>query len=106
VQSPELFSYQSRLYVAFVTSTDSDFFDLPGETQDGNIRISRIESAGAPTFTLLSDDTLLRKRVEPEIHYPTNDAPVVIYTQKAEGSEFGCENGNNMLFRARTAAGI
>src|SRR5262249_10562103 len=40
VQSPELFSFGNRLYIALVTSDESDFLN----THAGNIRITRIEA--------------------------------------------------------------
>jgi hypothetical protein len=100
VQSPEPFVSAGRLYVAFVTSDTPDF----STTLKGNIRIARIDATGPPTFyRVLSDETLDRKRTEPEIHYPTNDAPVVFYSQKvAVDGEDGCNLGDNMLRRART----
>jgi hypothetical protein len=36
------------------------------------------------------------------MHFPTNDSPIVFYTQTAEGPEGDCDAGDNMLFRART----
>jgi hypothetical protein len=47
----------------------------------------------------------MRKRIEAEVHFPTNDSPVIIYTHKAEeqdGIGEGCNVGDNMLRRART----
>jgi hypothetical protein len=100
VQSPEPFVSAGRLYLAFVTSDTDDF----STTLKGNIRIARIDATGPPTFyRALSDETLERKRTEPEIHYTANDGPVVFYSQKAAvAGEDGCNLGDNTLRRART----
>jgi hypothetical protein len=47
VQSPEPFVSAGRLYVAFVTSDTPDF----STTLKGNIRITRIDATGPPTFS-------------------------------------------------------
>jgi len=101
VQSPEPFVYRGRLYVAFVTSDTGDFATLTR----GNIRITRLDPGGAPPtfFKLLDDDTIERKRLEPEIHFPTNDSPVVYFMQRATAQgEDGCAPNSVMLRRART----
>jgi hypothetical protein len=65
-----------------------------------------MEAGQLQFYDALSDEATERKRIEPEVHYPTNDSPVIYYTQKAANpngqSEFGCTNGSNMLRRART----
>jgi len=101
VQSPEPFVYRNRLYLAFVTADTSDFSTLT----KGNIRITRIDPGGQPPtfFKLLSDASLERKRFEPEIHFPTNDRPVVFYVQRTEvQGEDGCNANSATLRRART----
>ena len=101
MQSPEPFVYRGRLYVAFVTSDTGDFASLTR----GNIRITRLDPGGAPPtfFKLLDDDTIERKRLEPEIHFPTNDSPVVYFMQRATAQgEDGCAPNSVMLRRART----
>ena len=102
VQSPEFFTWRNRLYFAFITS-DTDSFST---TTRGNVRVTRVESNGPPSyFRLLNDEAIERKRTEPEIHYPTNDAPVVFYTLRTEvNGEDGCNAYNNTLRRARTIA--
>jgi hypothetical protein len=100
VQSPEFYTWRNRLYFAFLTS-DTDSFST---TTRGNLRVTRVESSGPPTyFRLLNDESIERKRTEPEIHYPANDAPVVFYTLRTEvAGEDGCNANNNTLRRART----
>jgi hypothetical protein len=103
LQSPEPFVYQNLSYFAFLTSNAADFLDPNGK---GNIRITRVDARGPPSyFKRLNESLELRKRIEAEIHYPTNDSPVAFYTQKAEGDDGalqGCNPGDNMLRRART----
>jgi hypothetical protein len=100
VQSAEFFSWRNRLYFAFLTS-DTDSF---ATTTRGNLRITRVEPEGPPTyFKVLNDESIQRKRTEPEIHFPSNDAPVVFYTLRTEvPGEDGCNANNNTLRRART----
>lgn len=101
VQSPEPFVAGGKLYLAILTS-DTDEFST---TTQGNLRIARIDPDGPPTFfKVLNDESIVRKRTEPEIHYTANDGPVVFYTMKtAEDGEEGCDLGNNTMRRARTA---
>jgi hypothetical protein len=101
LQSPEPFVYRGRLYVAFVTSDTGDFATLTR----GNIRITRLDPGSVPPtfFKLLNDDSVERKRLEPEIHFPTNDSPVVYYMQRAAAeSGDGCAPNSVTLRRART----
>ena len=100
VQSPEPFVSANRLYIAFVTSDTNTFSTIT----KGNIRVARIRAGGPPTnSSVLNDETLERKRLEPEIHYSSNDGPIVFYMQRAEvAGEEGCDLGDNMLRRART----
>jgi hypothetical protein len=100
IQSPEPFVSANRLWVAFVTSDTDEY----ATTTKGNIRIARLERNGPPTlYRALNDETVVRKRIEPEIHYTSNDGPVVFYTQRAEvADEEGCNLGDSMLRRART----
>jgi hypothetical protein len=104
VQSPELFTYNNRLWIVFVSSNEPDFVTATR----GNIRITRVEPDTVPDdniYKRLNVDTPA-KRTEPEVHYLTNESAAIFYARQAENPDpDGCPVTvplMNKLYRART----
>jgi hypothetical protein len=87
-------------YLAFSTGDERAF----GSVTDGNVWYVQVDATGPgqPAFRRVNDTTHLTKRMEPEIHYPRNDGPVIYFTQIATAGDAECTPGEPTLRRART----
>jgi hypothetical protein len=87
-------------YLAFSTGDQASFSSVT----DGNVWYVNVDAAGAtqPQFVRVNETTNVTNRMEPELHYPSNDGPVVFYTQIAQPGDPQCQPNDPTVRRART----